>query len=73
MENAIRELETVGHIMSTIMETLVPTAQLAIALTLLDQARATNKMTVEEFVKDVVPEMKRMDELFPLDEEKKDD
>lgn len=73
MENSIKELETVCHIMTTIMDTLVPTAQLAVALTLLDQAREVNKMTVEEFVKDVVPEMKKMDELFPFDEEKEND
>ncbi len=70
MENAIRELETVCNIMTTIMESLIPSAQLAIALTLLDQARESNKMSVEEFVKDVVPEMRKMDELFPFEERK---
>lgn len=73
MENSIRELETVCHIMTTIMDTLIPTAQLALAMTLLDQARSANKMSVEEFVKDIVPEMKKMDELFPLDKEEEND
>jgi len=69
----IKELETVYHIMTTIMKTLEPKSQLALALTLLDQARATNKMSAEEFVETLVPEMKKMDELFPFDEEEKDD
>ena len=73
MKYDIKELETTGHIMLTIMETLKPEPQLALAMTLLDHARAANKMTVEEFVKELVPEMKKMDELFPLDEEEKDD
>lgn len=73
MENSIRELETVCHIMTTIMDTLIPTAQLALAMTLLDQARVANKMSVEKFVEDMVPAMKEMDDLFPFDEEEKDD
>jgi len=73
MKYNIRELETTCHIMTTIMETLKPEPQLALAMTLLDQARVANKMTVEKFVEDMVPAMKEMDSLFPFDEEEKDD
>lgn len=70
MEYGIEELAITCHIMTTIMETIKPELQLALALTLLDQARAANNMTVEEFVETIVPEMRKMDELFPFEEEK---
>jgi len=73
MGYGIEELTVTCHIMTTIMETIKPELQLALALTLLDQARASNKMTVEEFVEKIVPEMKKLDELFPFDEEEEND